>query len=622
MFKICFFFDIIILNDRGGYMQNAIFFSIVSLVYSIVLVLFFFSKKRMESDENKIFKRMLIINLIGLLIEVFPATFAIRCLLKTNIPLAINVLKLILVYFIIWIGEFTKYIFLITLKDKRKYQNKINSYSKPVNIISVIIYIISSFIVYKLPLNAYQNNGAAYTYGPAATYIYLLSAILIILWVIVLASNFKKLRNKKYIPIFAFIIIGVVVIVIQSIYPELTLMLSMQTLIMYLMYFTIENPDIKVIGELNKNKDILEKNNENRSNFLFRMTQEVRKPVSNIFNLANLIDTKNEYVKLDDIVTAIKTNTRHISYVVNNVLDVSDIDIRKIKMMDSKYNAKRLFDEINLFIKDKIPLDVTYNYNISPEMPAMLYGDYIKLKQAIMSILINSLENTKKGFISLDVNVIIKYDMCRLIITVEDSGCGMNIQQVNDILTLDKQLDKEDEKKLTEMDVDLNITKKIINLIGGSIMIKSEIDKGTEFMVVVDQKIVENNDKNIKSFNDTKKVLIVDDDLHLLQNEKNILEEHKINVISTMYGEDAVDKIRINEHFDLILIDDDMVKQSGVATLQQLQTLSNFNTPVIVMLEKNKEIIKKHYIEKGFTDYVLKSDLQNELNRIADKYLK
>ena len=103
-------------------------------------------------------------------------------------------------------------------------------------------------------------------------------------------------------------------------------------------------------------------------------------------------------------------------------------------------------------------------------------------------------------------------------------------------------------------------------------------------MVVVDQKIVENNDKNIKSFNDTKKVLIVDDDLHLLQNEKNILEEHHINVISTMYGEDAVDKIRINEHFDLILIDDDMVKQSGVATLQQLQTLSNFNTPVIIFI--------------------------------------
>ena len=175
------------------------------------------------------------------------------------------------------------------------------------------------------------------------------------------------------------------------------------------------------------------------------------------------------------------------------------------------------------------------------------------------------------------------------------------------------------------MDVDLNITKKIINLIGGSIMIKSEVDKGTEFMVVVDQKIVENSEDNSKKFslfNNTKRVLIVDDNLDLLQNEKIILEEHQINVVSTMYGEDAVDKIRTGDEFDLIFIDDEMVKQSGVATLQELSKLPNFNTPVVVMLEKNKEIIKKHYIEKGFVDYVLKSDLQNELNRIVDSYLK
>ena len=108
-----------------------------------------------------------------------------------------------------------------------------------------------------------------------------------------------------------------------------------------------------------------------------------------------------------------------------------------------------------------------------------------------MSILLNSCENTKRGFIDLDVNVIKRYDMCRLIITIEDSGIGMNIQQVNDILTLDKSLDSEDEKKLSQMDVDLNITKKIINIIGGNLMIKSELHRGSEFIVVIDQKVVE-----------------------------------------------------------------------------------------------------------------------------------
>ena len=594
-------------------------FLICSFLYCFTLNIIFFKKAHISSYENRIFGVMVVANLIGLVLELTCMLLLKEFNLINNLTLIIN--KLFLIYLLAFVFLFTLYVFVISNRVNSKNNNKYKLFKK----FLLLLYVICVIAVIMLPLIFYVDDKEVYSSGLSVNFVYTVSFLLGLVWIILLFKNIKEIRSKKYLPLFIFIFGGLSVALIQKIFPGLTILTSIETFILLVMYFTIENPDIKVIGELNKNKNILEKNNEDRSNFLFRMTQEVRKPISNIDNLANMIDTKGEYVKLEDIVNAIKSNTRHISYVVNNVLDVSDIDIRKIKMMDTKYSARRLFEEINLFIKDKINLDVTYNYSISKELPKLLYGDYIKLKQAIMSILINSAENTKKGFIDLDVDVIIKYDMCRLIVTIEDSGCGMNIQEVNDILTLDKPLDETDEKKLEKMDVDLNITKKIINLIGGSIMIKSEVDKGTEFMVVVDQKIVENSEDNSKKFslfNNTKRVLIVDDNLDLLQNEKIILEEHQINVVSTMYGEDAVDKIRTGDEFDLIFIDDEMVKQSGVATLQELSKLPNFNTPVVVMLEKNKEIIKKHYIEKGFVDYVLKSDLQNELNRIVDSYLK
>ena len=89
-----------------------------------------------------------------------------------------------------------------------------------------------------------------------------------------------------------------------------------------------------------------------------------------------------------------------------------------------------------------------------------------------------------------------------------------------------------------------------------------------------------------------------------------------------MYGLDVIDKIRTGENFDLILLDDDMTKLSGVATYQELNKLDNFNIPIVIMLEKNKEIIKNHYLDKGFIDYLLKDNLEEEINRIVNKYLK
>lgn len=595
-------------------MNSTMILSFVSLAYMILLSIIFFSKQKIKSEELDVYRKIIITSVICLIFEIILTALIVYKFSMLNVAL-----KIFNILIFTWIWFFGLYTYLALRRKKIRNFKKTIGYK-----IYQLFYLIIDVAILYLPIYINTEKHKEYSYGPSVSILFMIVGLMVFSMLIMLVVNYKNIKQKKNFPIIFLILMMGINTVVQSIWPHILLANSIFSAIAFIMYFTIENPDVKVIGELNRNKDILEKNNEERSNFLFRMTQEARKPISNIYNLANMIDTKNEYVKLEDVVNAIKSNTRQLSYVVNDVLDVSNIDIRKIKMIDTKYDSKRLFEEINLLIKDKIPFDVTYNYNISAEMPEMLYGDYIKLKQVIMSILINSVEHTSRGFIDLDVNVIIKYDMCRLIINVEDSGEGMDIQAVNNILTLDKPLDAEDEKKLDQMDVDLNITKKIINMIGGSIMIKSEVDKGTEFTVVIDQKIVDDNKnfKKINSFSNVKKVLIVDDNIDLLKSEKVFFEDHQVNVVSTMYGEDAVDKIRTGDNFDLIIIDDEMAKQSGVATLNQLLEVSNFSIPVIVMLEKNKEVIKKHYIEKGFKDYILKGDLQNEINRIVDSYLK
>ena len=588
---------------------------LTNLLYLILVAIVYFSKPRIRNVENKVYSYLVLISIFNLVLEVCCCFFVAHRSSYVVINAIVN--RVFLLGLLGWLIIFTLYMIYISFFKGTSFYQKHKK--ECVGICFFTFMVLFAFILIA-PIYYFSNNVYTYSYGPAADSLLVMGAISIIIDLICLIKNYKKIKQKENYPLLVLILVMIIVAILREINPGIIVINSAFSLITIIMYFTIENPDVKVINELNRNKDILEKNNEDRSNFLFRMTQEVRKPISNIESLTNMIDT-DKYVKLEDIVSAIKSNTRQISYIVNDVLDVSNVDVRKIKIENNKYNAKRLFDEINLFVKDKVRENVKYSSSISSELPEYLNGDYIKIKQAIMSILLNSVENTKKGFIELDVSVIVRYDMCRLIVTVEDSGVGMNINKVNDILTLDKPLDETDEAMLANMDVDLNITKKIINIIGGSIMIKSEVDKGTEFIVVIDQKIETDKKSNIKTnYNDSKKrVLIVDDDLDKLNIEKELFIKHDIDAVGTMYGLDVVNKIRTGDKFDYIILDDDTVKGSAKSTLDELKEIPKFDTPVIVMLEANKEMIKEHYKEIGFSDYILKDDIESSINEFIKK---
>ena len=588
---------------------------ITTFLYLMIVSIVYFSKPRIKSIENKVYSYLLLISVCNLVLEVGCCFFVAHRDSYRLINEIIN--RMFLLGLLSWLIIFTFYMVYISFFKNNTFYNK---YRKECIEICFLIFVILFGFILINPIYYFSNNVYTYSYGPATDSLLVMGLISIIIDLICLIKNYKKIREKENYPLLILILVMILVAALREINSGIIVINSSFSLITIIMYFTIENPDVKIINELNRNKDILEKNNEDRSNFLFRMTQEVRKPISNIDNLTNMIDT-DKYVKLEDIVSAIKSNTRQISYIVNDVLDVSSTDVRKIKIENNKYDAKRLFEEINLFIKDKVSENVKYSSSISSELPEYLNGDNIKIKQAIMSILLNSVENTKKGFIELNVSVIVKYDMCRLIITVEDSGVGMNVQKVNDILTLDKPLDDKDEIRLANMDVDLNITKKIINIIGGSIMIKSEVDKGTEFIVVIDQRIETDKKSNIKTnYNDSKKrVLIVDDDLDKLNIEKELFIKNDIDAVGTMYGLDVVNKISTGEKFDYIILDDDTVKGSAKSTLDELKEIPKFDIPVIVMLEANKDNIKDKYKEIGFSDYILKDNLESSITEFIKK---
>ena len=162
---------------------------------------------------------------------------------------------------------------------------------------------------------------------------------------------------------------------------------------------------------------------------------------------------------------------------------------------------------------------------------------------------------------------------------------------------------------------------------GGALLIKSRIDEGTTFTIIINQKIDTSSEihqiENLaESLSNKKKVLLIDDDYLELDKYNYELKKNNLDVTSTMYAEDCIEKLENKEKFDLILIDDELENYNAIDLLNGIKKLKIKNLKIVIMLEKEKSFMKEKFLrDYPFTDYLLKEDYQNEIKRLASKYL-
>lgn len=597
--------------------MSNLYFLMISFIYLLLVMIIYFIKEKIKTKENKIYSMIIITSFIGIILDFISVYMAFSY--KHNVLFNL-VNRFYLVYLLTWISLITSYTLVISLSEK-----------KATKVISIIkfLYVPMALFLILYPLKYSVKGNEFFTYGLSANTMYLLSTIYVLLMVICLFKNLKDIKSKKYVPIIFYIFIGTAVTLVQLTNPSILIITAMETFVTILMYFTIENPDMKLINELNIAKDQAIKANNAKSEFLSSMSHEIRTPLNAIVGFSQALSEEDINDNAKDEVKDIMMASNSLLELVNGILDISKIESGKIEIVNTEYQFKNIYDELVILAKARMgdkPLDFRCHYD--EDIPSVLYGDYTRVKQVILNILTNAVKYTREGYIDFSVSSVRKDDICRLIISVEDSGIGIKQENIPKLFTKFERLDLEKNITIEGTGLGLAITKKLVELMNGTIVVQSIYGKGSKFTIAIDQRVVhkevvveKREEKKVSEVHaEGRKVLIVDDNKINLKVASRLLENYKLDITTVESGALCIDKVNSNT-YDLILMDDMMPNMSGVETLHKLKEIDGFAIPVVALTANAVTGMKEKYLNDGFDDYLAKPINRDELNNIVAKYL-
>ena len=601
------------------------YFTISGLFCIVLLMILFFSKSRIDSKETKLYGFMLISSFFDIVLVLAELIITYYFLDDVNMYLVKGLNKIDFIHYIMWPTLLSLYTIYVTYLDEEKY-NKAKKIFLTLDIIAILI-------EFMLPINIISTKEVMGVTGIGPAFVFLISSFYVIVNIIILIKNYKKIKNKKNLPFLFFLIFIIIAMLLRVYNPTLIVIPAIIVYINMIMYFTIENPDVKLIEEINIAKESAIKASNAKTEFLSNMSHEIRTPLNAIVGFSEALQSDERIpVEAKEDIKDIVMASDSLLEIVNGILDISKIEADKLEIINTTYSPKKVFDELVVLTRGRLGFEkqIEFKTSFSSDIPATLYGDYARVKQIVLNLLTNAVKYTNEGYINFTVECVnINKDLCRLIISVEDSGIGIRKDKIDKLFTKFERLDEERNITIEGTGLGLAITKKLVELMHGKMVVQSIYGKGSKFTVSLDQKIVATKEKEeikekavVKGNYKGKRVLVVDDNKLNLKVAERLLREYNLFVDEVASGFDAIDRINMGVPYNLILMDDMMPKMSGCETLKELKKNKDFHTKTVALTANAISGMREKYLSVGFDDYLAKPIKKEELEVILDKYLR
>lgn len=371
-------------------------------------------------------------------------------------------------------------------------------------------------------------------------------------------------------------------------------------------------------------KSNAEKTAETKSRFLANMSHEIRTPLNGIIGVVNLLNQTTLSEKQKTYLSAITSSSNQLMGIINDVLDLAKIDADKLELDYTDFNIGDLFQSVVAVFEMKcIEKQINLEWFIDDNIPKFLNGDPVRLNQIIYNLLGNAIKFTERGGILLQVELLsVENDEISILIRISDTGIGMDEQALNKVFEAFTQAEDHMSRKFGGTGLGLTIVKKIVEIHGGEISVKSQPDQGTSFELVLPFRKSKNVPEQVKinepAFHEdleNVKILLVEDNKVNQMVTKDNLEAYKVIVTIAENGKEALELLS-NEIFDLILMDMQMPILDGYQTMRAIRNNKDLilnQIPIIALTANAIDAEIKKCFDCGADDYLSKPFKPNVL---------